>query len=74
MFNKLKDKMIERELNKIEKILHKIDYGELKYSLMKMKWEALRLQDNDAYEAIEGYEKIAKVLEEVFGGNRELCQ
>lgn len=74
MFNKLKDKMIERELNKIEKILHKIDYGELRHNLMKMKWEALRLKDDDAYQAIEDYEKIAKVLEEVFGGNRELCQ
>ena len=74
MFRKIKEKMIERELDKIEKVLRKIDYVELKYTLMKMKWVALKTQDNEAYNAVEDYEKIANVLEEVFGKEKQICQ
>ena len=74
MFRKIKEKMIERELDKIEKVLRKIDYVELKHTLMKMKWVALKTQDNEAYNAVEDYEKIANVLEEVFGKEKQICQ
>ena len=74
MFRKIKEKMIERELNKIEKVLRKIDYVELKHTLMKIKWIALKTQDNEAYNEVEDYEKIANVLEEVFGKEKQICQ
>lgn len=74
MFRKIKEKMIERELDKIEKVLRKIDYVELKHTLMKMKWVALKTQDNEAYNAVEDYEKIANVLEKVFGKEKQICQ
>ena len=74
MFRKIKEKIIERELDKIEKVLRKIDYVELKHTLMKMKWVVLKTQDNEAYNAIEDYEKIANVLEEVFGKEKQICQ
>lgn len=74
MFRKIKEKMIERELDKIEKVLRKIDYVELKHTLMKMKWVVLKTQDNEAYNAVEDYEKIANVLEEVFGKEKQICQ
>ena len=74
MFRKIKEKMIERELDKIEKVLRKIDYVELKHTLMKMKWVALKTQDNGAYNAVEDYEKIANVLEKVFGKEKQICQ
>ena len=74
MFRKIKEKMIERELDKIEKVLRKIDYVELKHTLMKMKWVALKTQDNEAYNEVEDYEKIANVLEEVFGKEKQICQ
>ena len=74
MFRKIKEKMIERELDKIEKVLRKIDYVELKHTLMKIKWIALKTQDNEAYNEVEDYEKIANVLEEVFGKEKQICQ
>ena len=74
MFRKIKEKIIERELDKIEKVLRKIDYVELKHTLMKMKWVVLKTQDNEAYNAVEDYEKIANVLEEVFGKEKQICQ
>ena len=74
MFRKIKKKIIERELDKIEKVLRKIDYVELKHTLMKMKWVVLKTQDNEAYNAVEDYEKIANVLEEVFGKEKQICQ
>lgn len=74
MFRKIKEKMIERELDKIEKVLRKIDYVELKHTLMKIKWVALKTQDNEAYNEVEDYEKIANVLEEVFGKEKQICQ
>lgn len=74
MFRKIKEKMIERELDKIEKVLRKIDYVELKHTLMKIKWVALKTQDNEAYDEVEDYEKIANVLEEVFGKEKQICQ
>ena len=74
MFRKIKEKMIGRELDKIEKVLRKIDYVELKHTLMKMKWVVLKTQDNEAYNAVEDYEKIANVLEEVFGKEKQICQ
>ena len=74
MFRKIKEKMIERELDKIEKVLRKIDYVELKHTLMKMKWVALKTQDNEAYNEVEDYEKIANVLEKVFGKEKQICQ
>ena len=74
MFRKIKEKMIERELDKIEKVLRKIDYVELKHTLMKMKWVVLKTQDNESYNAVEDYEKIANVLEEVFGKEKQICQ
>lgn len=74
MFRKIKEKMIERELDKIEKVLRKIDYVELKHALMKIKWVALKAQDNEAYNEVEDYEKIANVLEEVFGKEKQICQ
>ena len=74
MFRKIKEKMIERELNKIEKVLRKIDYVELKHTLMKMKWIALKTQDTEAYNVVEDYEKITSVLEEVFGKEKQICQ
>ena len=74
MFRKIKEKMIERELDKIEKVLRKIDYVELKHTLMKMKWVVLKTQDNEAYNAVEDYEKIANVLEKVFGKEKQICQ
>lgn len=74
MFRKIKEKMIERELDKIEKVLRKIDYVELKHTLMKMKWVALKTQDTEAYNAVEDYEKITNVLEEVFGKEKQICQ
>lgn len=74
MFQKIKEKMIERELNKIEKVLRKMDYRELKHTLLKMKWTALKLNDKEAYAAVEDYEKIARVLEEVFGKEKTICQ
>ena len=74
MFRKIKEKMIERELDKIEKVLRKIDYVELKHTLMKMKWVVLKTQDTEAYNAVEDYEKITNVLEEVFGKEKQICQ
>lgn len=74
MFRKIKEKMIERELDKIEKVLRKIDYVELKHTLIKIKWVALKTQDNEAYNEVEDYEKIANVLEEVFGKEKQICQ
>ena len=74
MFRKIKEKMIERELDKIEKVLRKIDYVELKHTLMKMKWIALKTQDTEAYNVVEDYEKITSVLEEVFGKEKQICQ
>lgn len=74
MFRKIKEKMIERELDKIEKVLRKIDYVELKHTLMKIKWVALKTQDNEAYNEVEDYEKIANILEEVFGKEKQICQ
>ena len=74
MFRKIKEKMIERELDKIEKVLRKINYVELKHTLMKIKWVALKTQDNEAYNEVEDYEKIANVLEEVFGKEKQICQ
>ena len=74
MFRKIKEKMIERELDKIEKVLRKIDYVELKHTLMKIKWVALKTQDNEAYNEVEDYEKITNVLEEVFGKEKQICQ
>ncbi len=74
MFRKIKEKMIERELDKIEKVLRKIDYVELKHTLMKMKWVALKIKDTEAYNAVEDYEKITNVLEEVFGKEKQICQ
>lgn len=74
MFRKIKEKMIERELDKIEKVLRKIDYVELKHTLMKIKWVALKTQDNEAYNEVEDYEKIANVLEKVFGKEKQICQ
>ena len=66
MFNKIKDKIIARELNKLAKELRNTDWFEVKHELMKNKWEALRNQDNELYIAIEDYEKIVNVLAEVF--------
>ena len=45
-----------------------------KHTLMKIKWVALKTQDNEAYNEVEDYEKIANVLEEVFGKEKQICQ
>ena len=66
--------LIVRELVNIERVLRIIDYVELKHTLMKMKWVALKTQDNEAYNAVEDYEKIANVLEKVFGKEKQICQ
>ena len=74
MLDFIKNKILEIELNKIEKMLRNADYIKIKYELMKMKWEALRLEDNNTYKALEDYEKILNVLEEVFGKENNICQ
>ena len=74
MLDFIKNKILEIELDKIEKILRNADYTKIKHGLMKMKWEALRLEDNNTYKALEDYEKIVNVLEEVFGKENNICQ
>lgn len=74
MLDFIKNKILEIELNKIEKILRNADYAKVKHELMKMKWKALQLEDNNTYKALEDYEKIVNVLEEVFGKENNICQ
>lgn len=74
MLDFIKNKILEIELNKIEKMLRNADYIKIKHELMRMKWKALRLEDNNTYKALEDYEKIIDVLEEVFGKENNICQ
>lgn len=66
MFRKIKDKMIERDMNKLFKFLEKADYTKLKHDMMKTKWEALRAQDNDTYEFAETMWNVFDEFEKFF--------
>lgn len=67
MLQWLKDKIKEKQLNKIQENLRNTNYTELKHDIMAAKWQALRENDDDAYEAIEEYEKMVETLEKIFG-------
>ena len=67
MLQWLKDKIMEKQFSKMQNDLRNIDYMQLKHDIMAAKWKALKDNDDNAYEAIEEYEKMIEVLEKIFG-------
>ena len=67
MLQWLKDKIMEKQLNKMQENLRNTNYTAWKHEIMAAKWQALRAEDDSAYEAIEEYEKMVEVLEKIFG-------
>lgn len=67
MLQWLKDRIMEKQLNKMQNTLRNMDYTAWKHEIMAAKWQALREEDDNAYEAIEEYEKMVETLEKIFG-------
>lgn len=71
MFRKIKDKILEKKLNDLFKFLETADYFTLKHSMLKMKWDALKENDNDTYELAGVMYNILEDFEKFFqGGNK----
>lgn len=66
MFRKLKDKIIEKEMNKLFKFLETANYTNLKHEMMRTKWEALRAGDNDTYDFAETMYNVFGEFEKLF--------
>lgn len=68
MFDKLKDKLIERELNKLFKILETADYKALKHQMLQTKWEAMQNKDTNTYDFAETMWNVLDEFEKFFSG------
>lgn len=66
MFNRIKDKIIQKEMEKLFEFLEKADYTKLKHEMLKTKWEALRVQDNDTYDFAETMYNVFGEFEQLF--------
>lgn len=66
MFNKLKDKKIERDLNKLFKFLETADYTILKHGMLQQKWQALGEQDDYTYNLAETMWNVLDEFEKFF--------
>ena len=66
MLSMIQNKMLQKIVKKIIKELNQVDYFTLKHELMKMKWEALRANDDNTYNIITEYEELVTVLEKMF--------
>lgn len=75
MFEKLKERALNKAIDRIAKELAQCDFNILRHELMKSKWQALRDNDDDTYNAIDKYTELVDVLEEIFSkkGEKE-CQ
>lgn len=70
MFDKLKDKLIERELNKLFKILETADYEALKHQMLQTKWDALKNKDKNTYDFAETMWNVLDEFEKFFQRER----
>lgn len=66
MLSMIQNKILQKMIKRIIKELNQVDYFTLKHELMKMKWEALRANDDNTYNIITEYEELVTVLEKMF--------
>lgn len=66
MLSMIQNKILQKMVKRIIKELNQVDYFTLKHELMKMKWEALRANDDNTYNIITEYEELVIVLEKMF--------
>lgn len=66
MFQRIKDKIIEKEMEKLFKFLEKANYTQLKHDMMRTKWDALKAHDDDTYEFAETMWNVLDEFEKFF--------
>lgn len=66
MLSMIQNKILQKMVKRIIKELNQVDYFTLKHELMKMKWEALRANDDNTYNIITEYEELVIILEKMF--------
>ena len=71
MFEKLKERALNKAIDRIAKELSQCDFNILRHELMKSKWQALRDNDDDTYDAIDKYTELVDVLEKIFQKKEE---
>ena len=74
MFEKLQEKALAKAIMTIEKTLRQCDFNKLRHECMKIKWQALRVEDDFTYDLMEDYEELINVLEKIIKKEAELCQ
>lgn len=74
MFEKFKERALNKAIDKIAKELAQCDFNILRHELMKMKWQALRDKDDDTYNMIDDYTELVNVLEKIFNKEVKECQ
>ena len=66
MFEKFKERALNKAIDRISKELAQCDFNILRHECMKLKWQALREKDDLTYDMIDDYIEIINVLERIF--------
>lgn len=74
MFERFQEKALAKAVDKIFKVLKECNFDTLRHECMKMKWSALRADDNLTYDMIEDYEDLIDVLERIVIKEKEVEQ
>lgn len=76
MFEKLKERALNRAIEKISKELAHCDFNILRHECLRIKWQALRDKDDITYDMMDDYTELINVLERIFQKEvkEEKCQ
>ena len=74
MFDMFQEKALVKSVDKIFKVLKECNFDTLRHECLKMKWSALRADDNFTYDIIEDYEDLIDVLERIVKKEKEAGQ
>lgn len=72
MFEKIKEKRRIKQIDKLLSLLETIDYPNAKHEMLKARWEALKIGDEESYEVAGTFWEVLDKFEKIYGNKEDV--